>query len=166
MSAETSALAIIVVGGVTAAVIDLRVRRIPNALTLSLAAAGITLAASGLSPVDLPAALTGCLLGLALMLPGHLFGATGAGDVKLLAAAGTLLGPAGVFKAFIFMTLAGAAIALAVALSRGRLAEVWYRTLRLAATRGASVSEIEHETANNRFAYAPAIALGAMLAAL
>jgi prepilin peptidase CpaA len=166
MSADTSALALIVVGGVTAAVIDLRVRRIPNALTLSLAAAGITLAAMGLGRVDLPAALTGCLLGLALMLPGHLFGATGAGDVKLLAAAGTLLGPADVFKAFIFMTLAGAAIALAVALSRGRLAEVWYRTLRLAASRGASAAEIEHETANNRFAYAPAIAVGAMLAAL
>ena len=28
------------------------------------------------------------------MLPGHLFGATGAGDVKLFAAAGALIGPA------------------------------------------------------------------------
>ena len=39
------------------------------------------------------AALGGIAVGLAVMLPGHLIGATGAGDVKFFAALGTLLGP-------------------------------------------------------------------------
>ena len=37
---------------------------------------------------------------------------------------------------------------------------------RLVASGGASTSEIEHATTDNRFAYAPAIAIGVTLAAL
>ncbi len=43
--------------------------------------------------VSVGAALLGCVIGLVLMLPGHVLGATGAGDVKLMAAVGSLLGP-------------------------------------------------------------------------
>ena len=75
--------AIVAVGMGAAAVIDLRTRRIPNLLTASLAAVGVGIAAADLGRVGLGAALLGCLLGLAFMLPGHIFGATGAGDVKL-----------------------------------------------------------------------------------
>ncbi len=49
------------------------------------------------------------------MLPGHLFGATGAGDVKLFAAAGALIGPAPIVTAFFYTALAGGVLALIVA---------------------------------------------------
>ncbi len=63
------------------------------------------------------AALLGCLLGLAFMLPGHIFGATGAGDVKLLAAAGALLGPTDTIYAFLYTAIAGGVLALLVAVA-------------------------------------------------
>src|SRR4029077_4209346 len=75
-------------GGFAAAAIDLRTRRGPHALTLALAAAGIVFAAAGIGRVTLLGAIAGMAAGLVLMLPGHLFGATGAGDVKLFAALG------------------------------------------------------------------------------
>jgi prepilin signal peptidase PulO-like enzyme (type II secretory pathway) len=40
------------------------------------------------------------------------------------------------------------------------------RTAMLVATRGGNVAEIEHLSSNNRFPYAPAIAVGALVAAL
>ncbi len=161
---ETLVLAIVAAGTGAAAVIDLKTRRVPNALTMSMAAAGIALAATGLGPVGLGASVAGCVLGAALMLPGHVLGATGAGDVKLLAAAGTLLGPGLTFKAFVATAIAGGAIAVIVAVQRGRLRQTLTTTTRLA-TGQAAATEIEQPTANNRFAYAPAIAIGVMLAA-
>jgi prepilin peptidase CpaA len=96
------------------------------------------------------------------MLPGHLLGSTGGGDVKLLAAMGTLLGPGGAFTAFIFSAIAGGVTALVVALHRGRLRQTLGSTARLAAgTRPAAESD-----AQNTFAYAPAIAIGAALAVI
>ena len=78
-------------------------------------------------------------LTLTLMLPGYLFASTGGGDVKLLAALGTLLGPQKIFIAYFGMAIGGGLIALAIAAHR--------RSLR-----------------NEMFAYAPAIALGALFA--
>ena len=50
------------------------------------------LAATGISGISLASSLLGFFLGFLLMLPGHVLGATGAGDVKLFAAAGAVLG--------------------------------------------------------------------------
>ena len=50
------------------------------------------------------------------MLPGHLIGATGAGDVKLFAAAGALIGPAHILTAFIYTALAGGVLAIVISL--------------------------------------------------
>ena len=57
------------------------------------------------------------------MLPGHIFGATGAGDVKLLAAAGALLGPTDTIYAFLYTAIAGGVLALLVAVARRRLTQ-------------------------------------------
>jgi prepilin peptidase CpaA len=157
---------IVLIAGAMATVIDVRSRRVPNALTIGLAISGALLSASGGSPVTLGASLAGCALGLALMLPGHLFGATGAGDVKLLAAFGTLLGPAGIVGAFIRTAIAGGVIALAVAAARGRVRETVGGTALLVMTGGATAAAITSPAANNRFPYAPAIAIGAALVAV
>ena len=158
--------AVVAVGMGAAAVIDLRTRRIPNILTATLAAIGIGLAAAGFGRVGLGASLLGCLLGLAFMMPGHIFGATGAGDVKLLAAAGALLGPTDTIYAFLYTAMAGGALALVVAVARRRLSQTLVATSRLASGRDEARVEIESTSSDNRFAYAPAIAIGVVLVAL
>jgi prepilin peptidase CpaA len=158
-------VAIAAVGAVSSA-IDLRTRRVPNALTFGVACAGIAAAALGHGAVSLPMALAGLGLGLAIMLPGHVIGATGAGDVKLFAALGTLLGPGATAMAFLYTAVAGGALAVIVAMSRRTLVASLTRTAALVRTGGAAAAEIEHPSAPNRFAYAPAIAIGTFVAAL
>ena len=154
------------VGVFIATVVDIRSRRIPNALTASMAGAGIGFAATGLSGVSLTAAAVGFVLGLVLMLPGHALGATGAGDVKLMAAVGAIVGPALVVKAFLFTALAGGLLALIVAVRRKRLAATVGGTARMIAAPVAARREIQSATSASRFAYGPAIAVGSVIAAL
>lgn len=165
MPSDALALTIVGAGTGLAAVIDLRCRRIPNILTGSMAAIGVGLAAAQLGPVGLGGAFLGFLLGLAFMLPGHLFGGTGAGDVKLFAAAGVLLGPATTVQAFLYTAIAGGILAVATALWRRRLRHTIGGTARLVSEGSRAVAAIESPEADNRFAYAPAIAVGVVLAA-
>lgn len=153
-------------GVIAATVIDIRTRRIPNAITAAMAGAGIGLAASGLTGMSLGAAALGCGLGVVLMLPGHALGATGAGDVKLMAAIGTLVGPSVVIKAFLFTAIAGGVLALIVAIRRRRVAATFAGTARLIATPTGARQELRGATPLNRFAYGPAIAIGSVIAAL
>ena len=153
-------------GALVATVVDIRVRRIPNALTATMAGVGIGFAASGVSGVSLGASVVGLMLGFALMMPGHALGATGAGDVKLMAAVGAIVGPALVVSAFLFTALAGGVLALVVAVRRQRLAATLAGTGRLIAAPGEAKQEIRAATGSSRFAYGPAIAIGSVLAAL
>lgn len=164
MPSSAIVLAAVAAGAGGGALIDLRTRRVPNALTLALAASGVSGAIFGLTGLTLAASLSGLVLGLALMLPGHILGATGAGDVKLFAAIGALVGPVTISIAFLYTVVAGGAIALMVAANRGQLRLTLARTAQLAGS--GRTEDIEHPHANNRFAYAPAIAVGTLLAAL
>jgi prepilin peptidase CpaA len=153
-------------GAGLAAAIDLRTRRVPNPLTAALTASGLAFAAMGISGLSVGASIVGFVLGLALMLPGHLFGATGAGDVKLFAAAGALIGPAPIVTAFFYTALAGGLLALLVAVRRRRLQRTLSGAVQFVATAAANSSAIAGPLENNRFAYAPAIAVGVLIAAL
>jgi prepilin peptidase CpaA len=153
-------------GVVAGALIDIRTRRVPNVLTLSMASCGVALAVFHLSGVNLTTALAGCAVGLALMLPGHVIGATGAGDVKLFAAAGTFLGPAGVLTAFVYTLVAGGVLAAAAAAHKGVLGITLHRAAVLVQTRGANAAAIEDGSVDNCFPYAPAIAIGTLAVAL
>ena len=159
------ALAVAASGGLGAA-IDLKTRRVPNPLTLGIAAAGVGLAVMRLSGVTVTNALLGWVVGLAFMLPGFLIGATGGGDVKLFAALGTMLGPRDIGFAFLYALIAGGVLAVAVALHRRRFYETLGRTAALVTTAGGNTAEIEHVSQDNRFAYAPAIAVGTLVTAL
>ena len=163
---ELIVLGTLAAGAGIAAAIDLRTRRVPNPLTASLTASGLVFAAAGISGLSVSASILGCVLGLALMLPGHLFGATGAGDVKLFAAAGALIGPAPIVTAFFYTALAGGLLALVVAVRRRRLQRTLNGAVQLVATAAANSSAIAGPLENNRFAYAPAIAVGTLIAAL
>jgi prepilin peptidase CpaA len=139
---------------------------VPNWLTLGITLIGLTLASVRVIDLGLGAAVAGFALGLVVMLPGHLIGATGAGDVKLFAALGTLLGPKATLFAFVYSAVAGGVLAVIVAMQRRTLEMTMVRTAMLVRSRGANVGEIERASTNNRFAYAPAIAIGAVVAAL
>ena len=148
-----------------AAAIDLRTRRVPNAFTRPLAATGVLLAAAGWGTAGVGGALAGWAVGLLLMLPGYLLGATGGGDVKLFAAAGSFLGPSLMVAALVHTAIAGALLALAIAARRGRLRDTVDGTVLIVATRGGYAAALSDPAVRNRFAYAPAIAVGTTLAA-
>jgi prepilin peptidase CpaA len=153
-------------GALAATVVDIRTRRIPNALTATMAGVGVGLSASGVSGVSLLASMAGFALGLALMMPGHALGATGAGDVKLMAAVGAMVGPGTVVTAFAFTAIAGGIMAIAIAVRRQRLRATLSGTGRLIATPTGIKHQIGSASASSRFAYGPAIAVGSVLAAL
>jgi len=65
--------------------------------------------------------LQGLAAGLAILIIPFLMGGMGGGDVKLLAALGCWLGPAGVFSLFVYGALAGGGIALVMVLKKSGL---------------------------------------------
>jgi prepilin peptidase CpaA len=98
---------------VIACVWDVRVRRIPNRLTASIAVLGLLFTMwqhpnwSGLG-----IAFGGFAVGMLVWFPSYAFGLLGAGDVKLAAAAGMWLGPMRTFEAAIIGGVIGGALAL------------------------------------------------------
>ena len=159
-------LAALCVGLGTGALVDLRQRRVPNEVSLATTGIGFALAASGVSGITLTSALLGLVVGFVLMLPGHLLGATGAGDVKLFAAAGTLLGGGRIVPAFLCVAICGGILAVAIAWRRGRLARTVKMTAQLCGRGTEMKAEIESAAEHNRFPYAPAIAAGCLIAML
>ena len=53
----------------------------------------------------------GMVIGLLLMMPGHVIGATGAGDVKLMAAVGAVVGTGSIVRVFLYTAVAGGVFA-------------------------------------------------------
>jgi prepilin peptidase CpaA len=159
-------LTVLTAGMCSAAIVDAASRRIPNAVCATTAAAGVIFAASGISGVSLASSLLGLTLGFVLMLPGYVFGSTGAGDVKLFAAGGALLGSGRILSAFLFVAIAGGVLALGIAWQRGRLARTMKNTALLLGHPGEAKPAIESAHEHNRFPYGPAIAVGCVMAAL
>ena len=153
-------------GALAATLSDIRSRRIPNTLTATMAGLGVGLAAGGVSGVSFGASMAGFVIGLALMMPGHLLGATGAGDVKLMAAVGAIVGPGMTVTAFLFTAVAGGVLAVAVATPPPALDGDAGRTGRLVTAPSVAGKQIRSAGSSSRFAYGPAIAVGSVLAAL
>src|SRR5687767_15647659 len=86
---------------------DVRYRRIPNVFVLATLVSGliINFIAGGLP--GLWASAGGCLLAFGLMFILHVFGAMGAGDVKLFAAVGSVVGTPLVPETFLVVLLTG-----------------------------------------------------------
>lgn len=101
--------------------IDLRTRRIPNALTLGGATGALLYQAAQHGFTGLGTSLGGWGVGAAFLLIPYAVGGMGAGDVKLMGALGAWLGPREVLAAAMFATLAGGVMSLVVALAHGYL---------------------------------------------
>jgi len=92
---------------IAAAVCDFRYRKIPNVYTfptmiIALVYFGATRGLSGLL-----FSAGGMALGMGILIVPYLMGGMGAGDVKLLGAAGAVLGPPGVLRAFVVAAFIG-----------------------------------------------------------
>jgi prepilin peptidase CpaA len=91
---------------------DLHSRKIPNVLVGFMLASGLLLHVLLFGAAGLAASAAGVVIGFLILIPLYALGGMGAGDVKLLAAAGSFLGPWGALLAGIFTLLAGGALGL------------------------------------------------------
>jgi len=107
-----------------AAIVDVRSRRIPNWLTGSLVLGGLLFNVWRGGIVGVGLALAGAALGLAILLPFYAVRAIGAGDVKLLAGLGAVLGPQMLVSVAVYAALAGGVISAIMLARGGRLLSV------------------------------------------
>jgi prepilin peptidase CpaA len=130
---------------VWAAAEDVVSRRIRNALAFSLLAAGVTQSFLPLHTVTPLASLYGVLAGFGLVFVLFALGGMGGGDVKLMAAVGAWLGPAGILNVFLVAAVFGMVVVLSQAAWQGRL-RVLARNSAVLAINLAHVSElgVEH----------------------
>ena len=98
---------------------DVNTRRIPNSLTLAGCLLGLTINTAQDGQHGLINSLLGLLTGLVLYLPLWLLNARGAGDVKLLAAAGSFLGPHNTLLLALTAAIVGGILALALVIAKG-----------------------------------------------
>jgi prepilin peptidase CpaA len=115
----------ILAGAVLLAIIagwtDMRSRRIPNWLTVSGAAIGLTANFAFAGCVGLRNSLLGMTLGLALLLPFVLVRSLGAGDWKLAGAFGAFMGPSRLINLLLVSVFVAGAMALALVIYKGRV---------------------------------------------
>jgi len=97
---------------VAAAVYDLRERRIPNFLTVAATVLALAAHCWAGGYDGLTIWFWGLLAGAGLLMIPFAMGGMGAGDVKLLACAGSMLGATQVFYVFVASSLLGALLAL------------------------------------------------------
>ncbi len=107
--------------GIAACITDLRSRKVPNWLTASAVAAGFIGHMIAPGGQGATAAALGMAVGLAVFFPFFALGGMGGGDVKLMAALGTLVGWNSVVWTALYGAAAGGVLGLAVALAHGYL---------------------------------------------
>jgi prepilin peptidase CpaA len=116
----------------TATYTDCRWRVIKNIFTLPAIALGLTLQVLAHGWPGLITGLFGLGVGLGLMMIPFAYGQMGAGDVKLMAALGSLLGALAVLNVFLYTTLAAGLLAMGIALYHKEGIETLRRTWHLA----------------------------------
>jgi prepilin peptidase CpaA len=110
---------------------DARYRRIPNAFVLATLVAGLTVNTAFAGWGGLAASVGGCLAAFCLMLLLHVFGAMGAGDVKLFAAIGSVVGSSLVLPTFLVVLLTGGALAVVTMIRAGAVRETLWRVAQI-----------------------------------
>lgn len=149
-----------------AAVFDIRYRRIPNWLTVSGVVSGVALNAflyQGLPGLKLSLAGLGVAFGCYLLL--YLIRGMGAGDVKLMAAIGAMVGFRDWFGIFLVTALIGGVVGLALVLIRGRLSKtLWNVGFILSELRQGRPAYVRNEELDVRSPKAVGLPHGAVIA--
>jgi len=112
----------------SAAVTDIRSRRIPNSLTLAGVIAGLVLQLALGGWLGLRASLLGLAVGFVVLLPPFLLRGGGAGDVKLMAGVGALAGPWNTVTIFVLTAIFGGVLAVGLLLWKGGLGRALWNT--------------------------------------
>src|SRR5262245_28016389 len=110
---------------------DVRYRRIPNAFVLAALISGLAINATfgGLSGAL--SSLGGCVFAFVLIFVLHVFGAMGAGDVKLFSAIGAVTGAHLVLPTFFVVVLTGGVLALVSVIRAGVVRTTMHRVLQI-----------------------------------
>jgi prepilin peptidase CpaA len=110
---------------------DVRYRRIPNVLVLATLLAGISVNTGFNGWHGMLNSLEGFGLAFFPMLLMHIFGAMGAGDVKLFGAVGSVIGVSLVPLAFVAVVMLGALLAVYTMLRSGTVFSTLHGVLRI-----------------------------------
>ena len=110
---------------------DVRYRRIPNIVVLATLIAGLVINTALGSWHGTLVSVQGFALAFIPMLMLHLFGAMGAGDVKLSGAVGAVLGVSLVPSALIVIVMLGAALAIYSMIKSRRVFSTLHGVLRI-----------------------------------
>lgn len=116
---------------VTVTYYDVRYRRIPNVLVLAALVSGLVLNASLAGVQGTISSIGGFGLAFIPMFLMHIFGAMGAGDVKLFGAVGAVLGVGLVPMTFVLVVMLGAAIAVYSMVRGGTVFSTLHGVLRI-----------------------------------
>lgn len=112
MTANISLIMLLGIVLIVATVTDLRFQKIPNLLTYPTMAAAFAYHFITNGVDGLQFAAGGLALGIAILVLPYLMGGMGAGDAKLMGAVGAIIGPRGVFVAFLCTAIVGGIYAL------------------------------------------------------
>ena len=110
---------------------DVRYRRIPNAFVLAALLGGLSINFLFGGVDGALSSLGGCAVAFGLMIVLHIFGAMGAGDVKLFAAIGSVVGAPLVLPTFFVVILTGGLLALVSMLRARRVVVTMQRVLMI-----------------------------------
>ena len=147
MNRDVALLLIALALAITAAVFDVRQHRIPNWLTYPGIVLGVVLRGVLFGWKGLGGAGEGLLLAGGIMFLFYAVRAMGAGDVKLMAAIGSLVGPGQAIVVLLATAICGGVMAIVYAVYRGRmwatLRNRWLRAAVPCSGRLAGPSRIE-----------------------
>lgn len=102
-----------------ATICDLRTREIPNWISAVLLGFGLIAVGFDWTSLSFTESMVGMLLGFLITAPLFYLGGIGGGDVKLITALGSILGPLGLLSALFWVAMAGGVLAL-IAKLRGQ----------------------------------------------
>lgn len=120
---EIALLLFLIIVLLIAVVSDIRFHKIPNWLTYPTMIGAVIYHTIIKGLGGFLFSVEGVGMGIGLLIVLYLMGGMGAGDAKLMGAVGGLLGPKGVFTAFIFTAIMGALYALVLLTLHGYLKE-------------------------------------------
>ena len=110
---------------------DVRYRRIPNPFVVATLLSGVVMNAVFGGLPGLVTSCAGCLFAFVLMFLLHVFGAMGAGDVKLFAAIGAVMGAHLVLPTFLVVILTGGLLAMISMIRAGAVFTTMHRVLQI-----------------------------------
>jgi len=152
----------------TALIFDLQQHRVPNWLSVSGLLSGLVIHSMFFGISGLLIAMASAVVGLLAFLPFYAKRAMGAGDVKLMAAVGSLLGIPLIFFAIIATLLFGGAIAVMVLMLMGGSGEFFGRYVLMVKTFTTTgqliyIDMSPSDPGKKRFPYVTAITAGTVV---